>query len=125
MKIILTYVFILGSFILIYVQSYGGYNPYNYGAWNYASGSNSFKYYIIGSNQDKTGPPVGIVSAIVRRVLITKIITDRFGNMKISPRWRNSVSTAGDKVLRNLVGVAFHTPPLISVNQVEYLEKKV
>ena len=67
MKQILAYVLILGSFSLVFSQS-GGYNSYNYGTRNYASGTNSFKYGIIGSNQDATGSPVGIVSAIVRRV---------------------------------------------------------
>ena len=45
----------------------GGYNQSNYGTRNYNSGINSFKYGIIGSNQDATGSPVGLVSAIIRR----------------------------------------------------------
>ena len=121
MKQILAYVLILGSYSLVFSQS-GGYNSYNYGTRNYASGTNSFKYGIIGSNQDATGSPVGIVSAIVRRVPSAKKITDRFGNTNISLRGRNSVSTAGDEVLWDIDGVTFQTPPLIGINQVEYVE---
>lgn len=120
MKQILAYVFILGSFTLVFSQS--GYNSSNYGTRNYSSGTNSFKYGIIGSNQDATGSPVGTVSAIVRRVPSAKKITDRFGNTNISLRGRNSVSTASDEVLWDIDGVTFQTPPLMGINQVEYVE---
>ena len=77
----------------------GGYNQSNYGTRNYNSGINSFKYGIIGSNQDATGSPVGLVSAIIRRVPSAKKISDRFGNENISLRGRNSVQAGGDEVL--------------------------
>ena len=69
----------------------GGYSQSNYGTRNYNSGMNSFKYGIIGSNQDATGSPVGLVSAIIRRVPSAKKISDRFGNENISLRGRGSV----------------------------------
>ena len=69
----------------------GGYNQSNYWTRNYNSGINSFKYGIIGSNQDATESPVGLVSEIIRRVPSAKKISDRFGNENISLRGRGSV----------------------------------
>ena len=100
----------------------GGYNQSNYGTRNYNSGINSFKYGIIGSNQDATGSPVGLVSAIIRRVPIAKKISDRFGNENISLRGRGSVQAAGDEVLWDIDGVTFQSPPMLSVNEVVYVE---
>ena len=73
---------------------------------------NSFKYGIIGSNQDATGSPVGLVSAIIRRVPSAKKISDRFGNENISLRGRNSVQAGGDEVLWDIDGVTFQSPPM-------------
>ena len=54
-----------------------GIHQSNYGTRNYNSGMNSFKYGIIGSNQDATGSPVGLVSAIIRRVpVLRKFLID-------------------------------------------------
>ena len=100
----------------------GGYNQSNYGTRNYNSGINSFKYGIIGSNQDATGSPVGLVSAIIRRIPSAKKISDRFGNENISLRGRGSVQAAGDEVLWDIDGVTFQSPPMLSVNEVVYVE---
>ena len=100
----------------------GGYTQSNYGTRNYNSGMNSFKYGIIGSNQDATGSPVGLVSAIIRRVPSAKKISDRFGNENISLRGRGSVQAAGDEVLWDIDGVTFQSPPMLSVNEVVYVE---
>ena len=100
----------------------GGYNQSNYGTRNYNSGINSFKYGIIGSNQDATGSPVGLVSAIIRRSPSAKKISDRFGNENISLRGRGSVQAAGDEVLWDIDGVTFQSPPMLSVNEVVYVE---
>ncbi len=100
----------------------GGYNQSNYGTRNYNSGINSFKYGIIGSNQDATGSPVGLVSAIIRRIPSAKKISDRFGNENISLRGRGSVQAAGDEVLWEIDGVTFQSPPMLSVNEVVYVE---
>jgi outer membrane cobalamin receptor len=51
-----------------------------------------------------------------------KKITDRFGNENLSLRGRNSVVAAGDEVLWDIDGVTFQTPPMLSVNQVIYVE---
>ena len=100
----------------------GGYYQSNYGTRNYNSGINSFKYGIIGSNQDATGSPTGLVSAIMRRIPSAKKISDRFGNENISLRGRGSVQAAGDEVLWDIDGVTFQSPPMLSVNQVVYVE---
>ena len=100
----------------------GGYNQSNYGTRNYNSGINSFKYGIIGSNQDATGSPVGLVSAITRRVPSAKKISDKFGNENISLRGRGSLQAAGDEVLWNIDGVTFQSPPMLSVNEIVYVE---
>ena len=100
----------------------GGYNQSNYGTRNYNSGINSFKYGIIGSNQDATGSPVGLVSAIIRRSPSAKKISDRFGNENISLRGRGSVQAAGDEVLWDIDGVTFQSPPMLSVIEVVYVE---
>ena len=98
------------------------YNSSNYGTRNYNSGLNSFKYGIIGSNQDATGSPIGLVSAIIRRVPSAKKISDKFGNENLALRGRNSVQAAGDEVLWDIDGVTFQSPPMISVNEVVYVE---
>ena len=103
-------------------QSNSNYQSTNYGTRNYNSGLNSFKYGIIGANQDATGSPTGLVSAIIRRVPSAKKITDRFGNENLSLRGRNSVVAAGDEVLWDIDGVTFQTPPMLSVNEVLYVE---
>ncbi len=100
----------------------GGYKQSNYGTRNYNSGINSFKYGIIGSNQDATGSPVGLVSAIIRRVPSAKKISDRFGNENISLRGRGSVQAAGDEALWDIDGVTFQSPPMLSVSEVVYVE---
>ena len=100
----------------------GGYNQSNYGTRNYNSSINSFEYGIIGSNQDATGSPVGLVSAIIRRVPSAKKISDRFGNENISLRGRNSVQAAGNEVLWEIDGVTFQSPPMLSINEVVYVE---
>ncbi|MDC0878980.1 TonB-dependent receptor plug domain-containing protein [Flavobacteriaceae bacterium] len=100
----------------------GQYTPANYGTRNHFSDKNSFKYGIIGSNQDATGSPVGLVSAIIRRVPSAKKVSDRFGNASVSLRGRNSVQTAGDEVLWDIDGVTYLTPPMLSINEVVYVE---
>ena len=62
------------------------------------------------------------MSAIIRRVPSAKKITDRFGNESLSLRGRNSVVAAGDEVLWDIDGVTFQTPPMLSVNEVLYVE---
>jgi len=99
-----------------------GYASSNYGTRNKASGKNSFKYGIVGVNQDATGSPVGLVSAIIRRVPSAKKVSDRFGNASVSLRGRNSVQAAGDEVLWVIDGVTYITPPMLSVNEVVYVE---
>ena len=99
-------------------QSNSNYQSTNYGTRNYNSGLNSFKYGIIGANQDATGSPTGLVSAIIRRVPSAKKITDRFGNENLSLIGRNSVVAAGDEVLWDIDGVTFQTPPMLSVIEV-------
>jgi hypothetical protein len=94
----------------------------DYGTRNRLSDKNSFKYGIIGSNQDATGSPVGLVSAIIRRVPSAKKISDRFGNSNVSLRGRNSVQTAGDEVLWDIDGVTYISPPMMSINEVVYVE---
>ena len=103
-------------------QSNSNYQSTNYGTRNYNSSLNSFKYGIIGANQDATGSPTGLVSAIIRRVPSAKKITDRFGNENLSLRGRNSVVAAGDEVLWDIDGVTFQTPPMLSVSEVIYVE---
>jgi len=98
------------------------YTPSNTGTRNYASGINSFKYGIIGSNQDATGSPVGLIASIVRRVPSAKKISDRYGNANISLRGRNSLQTAGDEVLWDIDGVRYVTPPMLGIHQVKYVE---
>ena len=100
----------------------GQYLPANYGTRNKFSGKNSFKYGIIGSNQDATGSPVGLVSAIIRRVPSAKKVSDRFGNASVSLLGRNSVQTAGDEVIWDIDGVTYITPPMLSINDVVYVE---
>ena len=94
----------------------------DYGTRNRLSDKNSFKYGIIGSNQDATGSPVGLVSAIIRRVPSARKVSDRFGNASVSLRGRNSVQAAGDEVLWVIDGVTYVTPPMLSVNEVVYVE---
>lgn len=107
---------------IVQSQSNSNYQSTNYGTRNYNSNLNSFKYGIIGANQDATGSPTGLVSAIIRRVPSAKKITDRFGNENLSLRGRNSVVAAGDEVLWDIDGVTFQTPPMLSVNEVLYVE---
>ena len=120
MKKLLVFVF-LGTYIL-QSQSSSNYQSTNYGTRNYNSGLNSFKYGIIGTNQDATGSPTGLVSAIMRRVPSAKKITDKFGNVNLSLRGRNSVFAAGDEVLWDVDGVSYKTPPMLSINEVVYVE---
>ena len=123
MQKFLSFLFILSISVSLNAQSgSSGYNPSNYGTRNYSSGINSFKYGIIGSNQDATGSPVGLVSAITRRVPSAKKISDRFGNENISLRGRGSVQAAGDEVLWDIDGVTFQSPPMLSINEVVYVE---
>ena len=69
MRKFLFFVFIFSiSSPIIAQMGNSGYSASNYGTRNYNSGLNSFKYGIIGSNQDATGSPTGLVSAIIRRV---------------------------------------------------------
>jgi len=103
-------------------QSNSNYQSTNYGTRNYNSGLNSFKYGIIGANQDATGSPTGLVSAIIRRVPSARKISDRFGNENLSLRGRNSVVAAGDEVHWDIDGVTFQTPPMLSVSEVVYVE---
>ena len=121
-NILYTFIALFFSISLNAQSGSSGYNPSNYGTRNYGSGINSFKYGIIGSNQDATGSPVGLVSAIIRRVPSAKKISDRFGNENISLRGRNSVQAGGDEVLWDIDGVTFQSPPMLSVNEVVYVE---
>ena len=105
-----------------FAQAKKGYEPSNSGTRNYASGLNSFEYGIIGSNQDATGSPVGLVASIVRKVPSAKKISDRYGNTSIALRGRNSIQAAGDEVLWDIDGVRYMTPPMIGIHQVKYVE---
>jgi len=103
-------------------QAQKGYEPSNSGTRNYASGINSFEYGIVGSNQDATGSPVGLVASIVRKVPSAKKISDRYGNASIALRGRNSIQAGGDEVLWDIDGVRYMTPPMIGIHQVKYVE---
>ena len=105
-----------------YAQAKKGYEPSNQGTRNYAAGLNSFEYGIIGSNQDATGSPVGLVASIVRKVPSARKISDRYGNPSIALRGRNSVQAAGDEVLWDIDGVRYVTPPMNGIHQVKYVE---
>tara|TARA_B100001057_G_scaffold128096_1_gene127121 strand:- start:4555 stop:5079 length:525 start_codon:yes stop_codon:yes gene_type:complete len=123
MQKILLFLFVLSVSISLNAQTGSGVsNPSIYGTRNYDSGINSFMYGIIGSNQDATGSPVGLVSAITRRVPSAKKISDKFGNENISLRGRGSLQAAGDEVLWNIDGVTFQSPPMLSVNEIVYVE---
>lgn len=93
-----------------------------FGTRNYDSGKKSFSYGIIGSNIDATGSPVGLVSAIKRSIPSAKKISDKYGNASISLRGRNSIYASGDEVLWEIDGVTFHSPPMININEVVYVE---
>lgn len=93
-----------------------------FGTRNYDSGKESFSYGIIGSNIDATGSPVGLVSAIKRSIPSAKKISDKYGNANISLRGRNSIYASGDEVLWEIDGVIFQSPPMISINEVVYVE---
>ena len=121
MRIPIALVFIFLFTVEGFSQSYK-YTPSNSGTRNYASGINSFEYGIIGSNQDATGSPVGLVASIVRKVPSAKKISDRYGNANIALRGRNSLQTAGDEVLWDIDGVRYVSPPMISIHQVKYVE---
>tara|TARA_B100000029_G_scaffold156196_1_gene151499 strand:- start:87 stop:617 length:531 start_codon:yes stop_codon:yes gene_type:complete len=121
MKISIALAFIFLFTVEAFSQS-SPYTPSNSGTRNYASGINSFKYGIIGSNQDATGSPVGLIASIVRRVPSAKKISDRYGNANISLRGRNSLQTAGDEVLWDIDGVRYVTPPMLGIHQVKYVE---
>ena len=105
-----------------YAQAKKGYEPSNQGTRNYAAGLNSFEYGIIGSNQDATGSPVGLVASIVRKVPSARKISDRYGNPSIALRGRNSVQAAGDEVLWDIDGIRYSNPPVLNINQVRYVE---
>ena len=105
-----------------FAQAKKGYEPSNSGTRNYASGFNSFEYGIIGSNQDATGSPVGLVASIVRKVPSAKKISDRYGNTSLALSGRNSIQAAGDEVLWDIDGVRYMTPPMIGIHQVKYVE---
>jgi hypothetical protein len=122
MKKVLVFVFVFFGICMLQSQSSSNYQSTNYGTRNYNSGLNSFKYGIIGTNQDATGSPTGLVSAIMRRVPSAKKITDKFGNVNLSLRGRNSVFAAGDEVLWDVDGVSYKTPPMLSINEVVYVE---
>jgi len=94
---------------------------FNYGTRNYASNLNSFKYGVLGSNQDAIGSPTSLVAAIVRLVPSAKKISDRFGNENISLRGRNSIEF-GDEIIWDIDGQIFQSPPTISINQIKYVE---
>ena len=121
MKKLLVFSLLFFGMSILQSQSNSNYQSTNYGTRNYNSSLNSFKYGIIGANQDATGSPTGLVAAIIRRVPSAKKITDRFGNENLSLRGRNSVF-AGDEVLWDIDGVTFQTPPMLSVNEVLYVE---
>ena len=122
MKKLLVFSLLFFWMSILQSQSNSNYQSTNYGTRNYNSSLNSFKYGIIGANQDATGSPTGLVAAIIRRVPSAKKITDRFGNENLSLRGRNSVVAAGDEVLWDIDGVTFQTPPMLSVNEVLYVE---
>lgn len=122
MKKLLVFSLLFFGISIVQSQSNSNYQSTNYGTRNYNSNLNSFKYGIIGANQDATGSPTGLVSAIIRRVPSAKKITDRFGNENLSLRGRNSVVAAGDEVLWDIDGVRYFTPPMIGINQVKYVE---
>ena len=122
MKKLLVFSLLFFGISIVQSQSNSNYQSTNYGTRNYNSSLNSFKYGIIGANQDATGSPTGLVSAIIRRVPSARKISDRFGNENLSLRGRNSVVAAGDEVLWDIDGVTFQTPPMLSVSEVVYVE---
>ena len=122
MKKLLVFSLLFFGISLLQSQSNSNYQSTNYGTRNYNSSLNSFKYGIIGANQYSTGSPTCLLSAIIRRVPSAKKITDRFCNESLSLRGRNSVVAAGDEVLWDIDGVTFQTPPMLSVNEVLYVE---
>ena len=117
--------FALAFIFLFTVEAFSQSSPYtpsNTGTRNYASGIKSFEYGIMGSNQDATGSPVGLVASIVRKVPSANKISDRYGNANISLRGRNSLQAGGDEVLWDIDGVRYITPPMIGIHQVKYVE---
>ena len=102
---------------------YHGYTPSNSGTRNYAASINSFEYGIIGSNQDATGSPVGLVASIVRKVPSARKITDKYGNPTIALSGSQSFQTSGNQVLWEIDGIIYPNPPTLHVNQVKYVER--
>ena len=122
MKKLLVFSLLFFGKSILQSQSNSSCQSTNYGTRNYNSSLDSCKYGRIGANQDATGSPTGLVAAIIRRVPSAKKITDRFGNENLSLRGRNSDVAAGDEVLWDIDGVTFQTPPMLSVNEVLYVE---
>ena len=63
-----------------------------------------------------------LVDALVNRIPSARKITDRYGNKNISLRGRQSFKTAGDAVLWDIDGIIYPNPPILNVNQVQYVE---
>ena len=70
----------------------------------------------------ETIPSQTLVDALVNRIPSARKITDRYGNKNISLRGRQSFKTAGDAVLWDIDGIIYPNPPILNVNQVQYVE---
>ena len=70
----------------------------------------------------ETIPSQTLVDALVNRIPGARKITDRYGNKNISLRGRQSFKTAGDEVLWDIDGIIYPNPPILNVNQVQYVE---
>ncbi len=70
----------------------------------------------------ETIPSQTLVDALVNRIPSARKITDRYGNKNISLRGRQSFKTAGDEVLWDIDGIIYPNPPILNVNQVQYVE---
>ena len=76
----------------------------------------------IATAQQNAVSSMSLIDALASRIPGARKITDRRGNRNIALRGRNSVVAAGDEVLWDIDGVTFQTPPMLSVNEVLYVE---
>ncbi len=76
---------------------------------------------IVNSNEN-TIASLNMVDALSLRIPGAKKITDRMGNKNISLRGRQSFRTASDKVLWEIDGIIYQSPPTLNMTQVKYVE---
>ena len=65
---------------------------------------------------------MSLVDALASRIPGAKRVTDRMGNKNIAIRGRQSFKTAGNEVLWEIDGLTFQSPPMLSINDVVYVE---